>query len=194
MRIVKTTDMLPRPNRESRIDLGLIGTNTHIQGNKQPARDHRAPLAVPGGERLTQIAERPLNESHPLSQGHSSSRESLSKGVASVSVTKDSPWSQYERGYELELDDIVTVAVRRSPLHGKVAVKELRGQDRARKLAMIRSIRHARFVDLLAAFESGDTLYVVLEHIFVSLTQVIHCAAYPTERQLAASLGQVSTI
>lgn len=185
--------MLPRPNRESQIDLGLIGTNADGQGEKRSTQVHKAPIALPGGGRLTRIDERPHKESHDVSQGLASSRKQLWEEAASVSVTKGSPWSQYEKGYDLRFEETVTVAVRRRPLSGKVAVRELTDRDSARKLALIRSIRHERFIDLLEVFESGDTCYLVLEHIFVSLTQVIHGPAYPTERQLAAIVGQVGT-
>lgn len=103
----------------------------------------------------------------------------------------ESPWRTYEKGYDLKLDEFVTVATRKAPLCGKVTIRKFGDQDAARKLDMLRKVEHERFVALLEIFDYEKTNYVVLEHVSVSLTQVVNCAAYPTERQLAAILGQV---
>jgi hypothetical protein len=57
---------------------------------------------------------------------------------------------------------------------------------------MLQRVRHERFVNLLEVFKVGETYYAVFEHIFVTLTQVAICPAYPTERQLVAIIGQVN--
>jgi hypothetical protein len=56
---------------------------------------------------------------------------------------------------------------------------------------MLHRICHERFVSLLEIFEFDKTWYAVFEHIVTSLTQVVKSPAYPTERQLAAIVGQV---
>ena len=79
-----------------------------------------------------------------------------------------------------------------SPLHGKVAIKTFAGRDANRKLDMLHRVCHERFVSLLEVFESDTAWYAVFEHVVTSLTQVVNSPAYPTERQLAAIVGQVS--
>jgi hypothetical protein len=107
-------------------------------------------------------------------------------------IKHESPWKAYKSGYDLKLDQFVTVAVRKAPRAGKVAIREFVSQDVDRKLEMLWSVRHERFVNLLEIFEVGETYYAVFEHIFVTLAQVVNCPAYPTERQLAAIIGQVN--
>ncbi|KAK5044692.1 hypothetical protein LTR84_010584 [Exophiala bonariae] len=107
-------------------------------------------------------------------------------------IKHESPWKAYKSGYDLKLDQFVTVAVRKAPGAGKVAIREFDRQDGDRKIEMLWSVRHERFVNLLEIFEVGDTYYAVFEHIFVTLVQVVNCPAYPTERQLAAIIGQVN--
>ena len=84
------------------------------------------------------------------------------------------------------------IAARKAPGHGKVAIKTFTRQEANPKLDMIRRISHRRFVDLLEVFEFDNATYAVFEHIFTSLKQVAGPAAYPTERQLTAILGQVA--
>ena len=102
------------------------------------------------------------------------------------------PWKTYEEGYDLKLDQFVKVATRKAPLHGKVAIKTFAGRDANRQLDMLHSVYHERFISLLEVFESDTTWYAVFEHVVTSLTQVINSPAYPTKRQLAAIVGQVS--
>ena len=103
-----------------------------------------------------------------------------------------SPWKIYEKGYELKLDQFVTVAHRKAPLQGKVVIRNFVEPDANRKLDMVRRIRHRRFVDLLEIFEFEKTWYAVFEHIVMSLVQLVNSPAYPNEKQLAAVVGQVS--
>jgi hypothetical protein len=106
-------------------------------------------------------------------------------------IKHQSPWQTYERGYDLKFDQFVAVATRKAPLTGKVTIRKLAGQNAASELDMLRRVDHERFVTLLEIMDHEKTIYMVFEHIFVSLTQVVNCPAYPTERQLAAILGQV---
>ena len=60
-------------------------------------------------------------------------------------VQYDTPWKVFEKGYDLKLDQFVTVATRKAPLHGKVAVKTFAGRDASRKLDMLHRVCHERF-------------------------------------------------
>lgn len=103
----------------------------------------------------------------------------------------ESPWQTYEKGFDLKFDQFVTVATRKAPRTGKVTIRKLAGQNAASELDLLRRVAHERFVTLLEIMDHEKTIYMVFEHIFVSLTQVVNCPAYPTEGQLAAILGQV---
>lgn len=102
------------------------------------------------------------------------------------------PWKTYEKGYELKLDQFVTIACRKAPLKGNVVVRNFTDPDANRKLDMVRRIRHGRFVDLLEIFEFERMWYAVFEHIVMSLVQLVNAPAYPNESQLAAVVAQVS--
>ena len=45
----------------------------------------------------------------------------------------------------------------------------------------------------IEVFMTQETLYVVLEHLPISLEQMVKSPAYPNELQLAAIVGQVSS-
>ena len=111
-------------------------------------------------------------------------------------IKRQSPWKTHERGYDLKFDQYVTVAIQKAPWTGLVAIKELAKPemhgDFDRKLEVLSKIRHQRFVDLHEVFQIDDICYLVFDHIFVSLTQVVSSPAYPSERQLVAILHQVS--
>lgn len=51
-----------------------------------------------------------------------------------------------------------------------------------------------RSVEALDAFTTETSFYIVLEHMPISLDQIVESAKYPTERQLAAILIQVRQI
>jgi hypothetical protein len=108
-----------------------------------------------------------------------------------IPVKHESPWKTYKKGYELKLDKYITVAAHLFPHSGKVAIKEYARSEAERNLEMLNTVRHVRFIRALELFEWDQTCYAVFEHVFVSLVQVVACPAYPTERQLAAILGQV---
>ena len=38
------------------------------------------------------------------------------------------PWKTYEEGYDLKPDQFVTVATRKAPVHGRVAIKAFAGE------------------------------------------------------------------
>jgi hypothetical protein len=113
-------------------------------------------------------------------------------GLQRRDIKYESPWNTYERGYDLKLDQFVTVAVRKAPNAGKVAIRQFARRDMNPKLEILQRIRHSSFVNLLEVFEFGGICYAIFEHIFVNLTQVVLCPAYPTEGQLVAILAQVS--
>jgi hypothetical protein len=54
-----------------------------------------------------------------------------------------------------------------------------------------RQLQHRNIVTALEAFTTDSGLYIILEHMPLSLEWIVRSPAYPDERQLAAILGQV---
>ena len=185
-------------NRDSHIDLGLIGRGRSPLTQEFHARSRSSPTTttqrtVAGDTSAQDGTSQPKETGISIGDQHSSGFPQAIRGEQEGSrVQHGIPWKIYEKGYDLKLDQFVTVATRKAPLHGKVAIKTLAGRDANRKLDMLHRVCHKRFVSLLEVFESDTTWYAVFEHVVTSLTQVVNSPAYPTERQLAAIVGQVS--
>ena len=106
-------------------------------------------------------------------------------------MTKDgSPWRSYERIYQLRLGvgDRVTVAERKSPPFNVVTVRSLSGPRVEDKLRILQQIQHTNFVSAFDAFKFEQSLYVVFEHMPISL-QHIAGNPYINELRLASILG-----
>ena len=195
----KRTLRIHPQNRESHIDLGLLGRgqNHQIQESSNPPRNLTKTTKQEAMARDTSAqdgASQPKETHTSIGEQHVSSGfpQTIGGDQERSSIKHDDPWKTYEKGYDLKLDQFVTVATRKAPLHGKVAIKVFRGREANRKLDMLHRICHERFVSLLEVFEFQKTWYAVFEHVVISLTQVVNSPAYPTERQLAAIVGQVS--
>jgi hypothetical protein len=122
--------------------------------------------------------------------------EAVNSGVRAHEyiMTKDeSPWRSYERIYQLRLGvgDRVNVAERKSPPFDIVTVRSFSGPRIEDKLYMLQRIRHPNFVLAFDAFKFEQSLYIVFEHMPISLQ---HIAGNPhiNELRLASILGQVS--
>jgi hypothetical protein len=122
--------------------------------------------------------------------------EAVASGVRAheyIMTKEGSPWRSYERIYQLRLGvgDRVTVAERRSPPFNVVTVRSFSGPRVEDKLRMLQQIQHANFVSAFDAFKFEQSLYVVFEHMPISL-QHIAGNPYINELRLASILGQVS--
>lgn len=104
----------------------------------------------------------------------------------------ESPWQSLQKVYELKLDGFITVAIRKRPSCELVTVKNFVGSDSDEKVKRLQQIQHQNLVGFLDAFYSEGSVYVVLDYVPISLTQMVSSPAYPTELQLAAILGQVN--
>jgi len=122
--------------------------------------------------------------------------EAVASGVRAheyIMTKEGSPWRSYERIYQLRLGvgDRVTVAERRSPPFNVATVRSFLGSRVEDKLRMLQQIQHTNFVSALDAFKFERSLYVVFEHMLISL-QHIAGNPYIDELRLASILGQVS--
>ncbi|KFY68719.1 hypothetical protein V496_00863 [Pseudogymnoascus sp. VKM F-4515 (FW-2607)] len=121
------------------------------------------------------------------------SRISESKPSASTNITarRESPWEVYEKVLDLDLNGFVTVAQRKARRSGFVAVRAFPVAAAEKTLYMHGRVRHANIVEALDAFTTETSFFIVLEHMPFSLDQIVQCAKYPTEKQLAAILIQI---
>jgi hypothetical protein len=122
--------------------------------------------------------------------------EAVNSGVRAHEyiMTKEwSPWGSYEKIYQLRLGvgDRVTVAEHKSHPFDVVTVRSFSGPRAEDVLRMLQRIHHPNFVSALDAFRFEQSLYVVFEHMPISL-QHIAGNPYMNELRLASILGQVS--
>jgi hypothetical protein len=120
--------------------------------------------------------------------------ESEAKAPRDFRTRKGSPWEIYERVFDLNLNGPVTVAQRKAPLSGLVAVRAFPVKAAEKVLYMCHRVRHDNIVEVLDAFTTEKAFYIVTEHMPISLEQVVDSTKYPTERQLAAILRQARQI
>ncbi|KAK5400827.1 hypothetical protein LTR06_011211 [Exophiala xenobiotica] len=182
-------------NRKSHIDFGAIRGDADVRaaafsGIVRKTSEAATPNTI-GSNDLAALSGPPQKEpltdrQPPLPSPASLLRSEFDPG----SVTRESPWKTYRKGFELKLDQFVTVAVRQGPQSGKVAIKEYSDRDAGRMLEMLHKVRHERFAKFLDVFQHRDMCYAIFEHVLVSLTEVVACPAYPTEQQLIAILAQ----
>ncbi|KAH6675938.1 hypothetical protein B0J14DRAFT_375060 [Halenospora varia] len=105
-------------------------------------------------------------------------------------VRMGSPWGRYREILDLEnIHGSVTVAERKEPHYGLVAIKEFPSTAAEKALERHQRVKHENIVDVLDAFTTDTSLYIVLEHLPISLSQIVGGAKYPTEWQLAAILN-----
>ena len=112
--------------------------------------------------------------------------ESGSSSFTNIIARKESPWEIYEKVLDLDLNGSVTVAQRKARHSGLVAVRAFPVAAAENALYMHGRVRHANIVEALDAFTTETSLFIVLEHMPISLDQIVQCVKYPTERQLAA--------
>ena len=84
------------------------------------------------------------------------------------------------------------MATRKAPPVELIHVRTFSKSIAEKTLHMFRQVQHGNIVVTFEAFTTNDGLYIVLEHMPVSLGWIVRSPAYPDERQLAAILGQVS--
>jgi hypothetical protein len=103
-----------------------------------------------------------------------------------------SPWEHYDECYELQFNTPVTVAVQKSPPSKLVSIRRFSAPTNEKTLFTFQQIRHDSFVAALEAFTTGEHLYIVLEHMPITLDHIVKSPPYPSETQLVALLAPVS--
>jgi hypothetical protein len=110
-----------------------------------------------------------------------------------VRAGHESPWDFLQRVFELSFDDVKIFAIRKASPCEKVNVRIFRGHRGDEQVQMLQQIRHENFVAFWELYRFQGCSYVILQHVLISLTQIVLSPPYPSERQLAAILGQVCT-
>ncbi|PVH68125.1 hypothetical protein DL98DRAFT_554926 [Cadophora sp. DSE1049] len=107
-------------------------------------------------------------------------------------VRRGSPWDGYRKVLDLEhRDNSITVAEQKAPHSGLVAIKVFPSAAAEKALERHQRVKHENIVNVLDAFMTDTSLYIVFEHLPISLLQIVEGAKYPNEWQLAAILKQI---
>jgi hypothetical protein len=159
------------------------------------------------GQDIGRAESSPPSGLHPSSQPASTDRTSRKDGAtgkfngkASFKVKEESPWRSYDEGYDLKVGGLVTVAKKKRPgsemakgrpASERVAIRKLSGSSRNANLSTLVRVQGEYFVKCTGAYEFGAELHVVLEHMPISLVQVIAAPVHLKETHVAAMVGQV---
>jgi len=117
---------------------------------------------------------------------------------ASFKVKEEFPWRSYDEGYDLRVSGLVIVAkkkrldfkVAKGRLASKViAIRKLLGSSKNTSLSMLLRVQGEFFVRCMDAYEFGVELYVVLEHMPISLVQVVAAFVHSKEAHVVAIVG-----
>ncbi|KAH6703064.1 kinase-like domain-containing protein [Leptodontidium sp. MPI-SDFR-AT-0119] len=126
-------------------------------------------------------------------QAQSRTAKSATSGPLQLRTAWESPWKKYEKFYDVELGGPVEVAIRKAAPVELVHVRAFVTQAAEKTLHVYRQLQHPNIVTALEAFTTDSGLYIVLEHMPLSLEPIVRSPAYPDARQLAAILGQIIT-
>jgi hypothetical protein len=164
--------------------------------DKQPRRSNHSsfstPLESPTSKSSKRRRRSPEDNELPISNVELvGPKQTGISGRTTLKTRNESPWESCEKILDLNLDGTVTVAQRRAPHAGLVAIRVFRSADAEKALYRHQHVKHDHIVSVLDAFTTEASLYIVLEHLPISLEQIVEGAKYPTELQLAAILKQV---
>jgi hypothetical protein len=110
-----------------------------------------------------------------------------------IMMKEGSPWRSYRKIYQLRLGvgDRVTVAECKTHPFDLITIRSFSGPEVEDKLNMLQRIQHHNFVSALDGFRFEQSIYIVFEHMPISLLFVAG-NPYIDELRLASILGQVS--
>lgn len=98
------------------------------------------------------------------------------------------PWTKnYEKVYEIiDFDGNATVAERDGCL---VLIREFASSDQ-RAVQLYLQLQHRNIVEVVEAFSSKDSHYIVMEEMTLCLYHLVRCPIYPSDLQLRSLLFQ----
>ena len=167
-----------------------IGPTFPFNRSNDPQREHQ-------NNRLNKRRGPPLQE--PTGKVRCQEKELILPGMVdagkrvyqSLVVRDQSPWDTFKKTYKCELAGTVAVVVHRARPYGLFAIKTLPQENTDKMLQIFRHVQHKNIIFAVECFRTKDSIHVVLEHLPVSLDQIVACPAYPDETQLSSILAQV---
>ena len=189
--------------RSTQINMGLLRGNeqvSEITGPTFPSNRPKDPQREHQNNRLNKRRGSPLQE--PTRKLRSQEKDLTLTGMVdsgkrvhqSLFVRDESPWDTFKKNYECELAGTVAVVVHRARPSSLFAIKTFLREDTDKMLQIFRRIQHENVISAVECFRNKDSLHVVLEHLPVSLDQIVACPAYPDETQLSSVLAQVISL
>ena len=168
--------MCPADNRHTQIDMLGLAEAEQLISSQENAR--LQDVGVPGqvlqkkalNEKRVRSAEQDALQTKPeTDKTKSRPDKSTMKSVFGLRTTWESPWEQYEKIYDVDLAGPVAVAVRKTSPIELVHVRAFTKPEGEKALYMFRHLQHQNIVIALDAFATDEGLYVILEHMPVSL-------------------------
>jgi len=107
-------------------------------------------------------------------------------------MKNESSWKSYRKIFQLKLNRFITVVVQRESFRKCVIMKSFSKSDSHKKLHMLHHIQHDNFIVVLESFSFKRFFYVILEHMNISLVQIVASSFYFNEQELTVILEQIN--
>jgi hypothetical protein len=149
---------------------------SRLQNPQHPSQAvPRVTRDIRAGDGITQISEPP----------------NTSRLKQDIQISTESPWTVYDKIYELDRGGPIEVAALKASPVKLVHIRKFSKPATEKALHRFRNIQNPNIITALNVFTLEDSLYVVLEYMPILLEEIVRLPAYPNERQLAVILRQV---
>lgn len=135
------------------------------------------------------LSKSPLNDSHNASV---TLRLRVWANASSLRVKNRSLWEIYDKDYQLELNELVTVTERRHSVSELMMIKELSGLSTDAMLSTLHQIQGSCFINCVEVYHFENALHVILEYMTMSFLQIVTASQYLNENQITAIIDQVN--
>ncbi len=140
--------------------------------------------------------------SEPMHQNLSASARPEAWQDTSLRVKDEFPWRTYDEDYNLRIDGLITIAKKKRSASKMtatedrsasevVAIRKLSDSSRSENLFRLLQIQRQYFVKCIETYEFEADLYIVLEHMSISLVQVVAASIHPQEAHVTAIVEQI---
>jgi hypothetical protein len=108
---------------------------------------------------------------------------------------ESSVWSQYTQMHELEMGGTVNIAEKKGPLSSRVLIRRTSNMGLDNKIRLLTQL-HQRpyFLETTGVFLSDTVVDIVCEYMDLSLEHILGVPRFPTEKEVAAIVGQVGNL
>lgn len=162
------------------------------------AASHSSPTGK-GGGRLQKSQNLPTSQGRARKILEGKTKELVLPSVAKVDiraagsrgVSNESPWNTYKKVYNDNLAGPATIVVECSRPSELRVIRTHKAEEQEKMLQGFRGPAHRNIVSIERCFKHDDTIYVLHEHLPLSLESLVGCPAFPNEIQLASILGQI---